>query len=103
MTRSMGVEDTSKRDVGTHLAGALTEGTSGYITGMEAQGQRDVLFSDLIPTRGADELVALGFVLGDVVDGDPLFRYRMTGHSRTVIVAPDGTVVQDGCARPTDD
>lgn len=43
----------------------------------ERLGQRAFLASDTIPTRGPDDgqLVALGFELGDVVEGDPMFRY----------------------------
>lgn len=47
----------------------------GYIEGQEARGQREVVNSDRIPTKGRSaDLEALGFVLGDVDLGDPLFR-----------------------------
>lgn len=81
------IENTSKRDPLLHLAGILAEGQDGYNTGMEAAGQRQVVHSDLVPTdmgwprdrhTEADvqaEYEALGFVFGDVVDGDPLFRH----------------------------
>jgi hypothetical protein len=46
---------------------------------LEANGQADMLACDVLPTRlgGAtdEDLTELGFVLGDVVDDDPLFRY----------------------------
>ncbi|MFB4285665.1 hypothetical protein ACBJ59_61135 [Nonomuraea sp. MTCD27] len=46
---------------------------------LEEAGGRQLLHSKVIPTKvhgGTDEdLAALGFELGDVVDGDPLFRH----------------------------
>lgn len=46
---------------------------------LEAEGQAQLLASDVIPTElvgcTEDHLVALGFLLGDVVDEDPLFRH----------------------------
>ncbi|WP_327587074.1 hypothetical protein OHA25_08685 [Nonomuraea sp. NBC_00507] len=46
---------------------------------LEAAGGQQLLHSSVIPTElygGTDEdLAALGFELGDVVDGDPLFRH----------------------------
>jgi hypothetical protein len=46
-----------------------------YIEGQEARGQREVVNSDRIPTKGnVKELEALGFVLGDVDPRDELFR-----------------------------
>lgn len=49
------------------------------ILAMERSGQTELVLSDLLPTGlGFDEsdadYEALGFVFGDVVDGDPLFR-----------------------------
>lgn len=71
----MTIENTTKRDPLLHLLGAMSDGTSGYIEGMEAQGQRQFVASSVIPSQ-CDEaaLTALGFVLGDPVSGDPLFR-----------------------------
>lgn len=46
---------------------------------IEQAGQRQLLASDVIPARMCgctdDDLAALGFELGGVADGDPLFRY----------------------------
>lgn len=73
-------ENTTNRDPLLHLIGALPDcdGTE-YITGMEAAGQRQVVASQVIPTeiRGGTEetLTALGFVLGDRVPNDELFRH----------------------------
>lgn len=52
-------------------------GPSGAIESQEAAGQREMLFSDVLPSTGseADEvLVELGFRLGPPNDDDPLFR-----------------------------
>lgn len=53
-------------------------GIEGAITEQEANGQREIVNSDVIPTRlnGCTEqdLTDLGFTLGEPVDGDPLFR-----------------------------
>ena len=65
-------EDTSGRGPSDHLLGILTEGQSSYIEVMEAEGQAQVVNSDVLPIemnggkRGDYE--ALGFVFGDVVD-----------------------------------
>lgn len=61
------------------LGGAMGPGgASAAIDEMETQGQRDLVNSEVIPTRvnhGTDEeLTALGFDLGEEVDGDPMFR-----------------------------
>jgi hypothetical protein len=74
------VENTSKRHPADHLMGLMSEGNDGYIEGMEAAGQAEVLLSDRIPTSGPfDEsldaqLVALGFTLGEPDADDPIFR-----------------------------
>jgi hypothetical protein len=71
---------------------ALVTGLPGEIERMEARGQREFTEADVLPVDGLDEerLTALGFRLGDVVPGDPLFRYAemppgwrkvATGHS----------------------
>lgn len=71
--------DTSKTDPLLLLLGAMgAGGNEQAIYDMEAQGQRELVASDVIPTQimggGEDDLTALGFQLGDQVDGDPLFR-----------------------------
>jgi hypothetical protein len=72
-----GVEDTSTRDPLLHLAAAMG-GLSGYIEGMEADGQRQLVNSTMLPTRmnsgTDDDLRALGFELGDPDPADPVFR-----------------------------
>lgn len=72
----MGIpEDTSKRDPAVHLLGALSDGTSAYIEGMEAAGQRQLVASTVLPidTRGRDaDFEALGFTFGEKTDD--LFR-----------------------------
>jgi hypothetical protein len=85
------IEDTSQRDPMLHLLGALTEGTSGYIEGMEATGQQQFETSDTLPTDSPwDGLIELGFRRGLPVPGDDLFTRcalpdgwakRPTGHS----------------------
>jgi hypothetical protein len=70
-------ENTSKRDPLLHLAGAMAEGSSDYITGMEADGQRQIVHSDVLPVEshtGDQWLIDHGFQLGDAVEGDELFR-----------------------------
>jgi hypothetical protein len=61
------------------LAEAMATGSpESSILRQEADGQRQMVNSDVIPTRlnGCTEadLEALGFALGPQVDGDPLFR-----------------------------
>lgn len=73
------IENTSQRDPLLHLLGAMSEGTGDYITGMEADGQQQLVQSDRIPTddlgRGGEQaLLDLGFTLGDPDPTDPLFR-----------------------------
>lgn len=78
----MQIEDTSKRDPLLHLAGAMghreaDQDLSGYITGMEAEGQRQLVNSADLPTdtHGTDDaFIALGFTFGEPHAGDPLFR-----------------------------
>lgn len=68
------IEDTSKRNPLLHLLGSMGEGSSDYITGMEAQGQRQLVESEQLPIdTGGDEMYeALGFTFGDATD--ELFR-----------------------------
>jgi hypothetical protein len=63
------------------LAESMAVGTSAAIEGQEAAGQREMLFSDVIPydgcvkgTAGEKELEALGFKLGEPPTGDEIFR-----------------------------
>lgn len=67
------IENTSKRDPMLHLLGSMSDG-SGYITGMEAQGQRQLVGSEQLPIdSGGDEgYEALGLVFG--APSDDLFR-----------------------------
>lgn len=55
-----------------------SRGPGNFIEAQEAAGQREIVHSDVIPTKlngcTEDDLTALGFKLGDVVDGDPMFR-----------------------------
>jgi len=70
--------DTSKFDPMLLLADAMGPGgPSASIERMEAQGQRELVNSEVIPAEiqgSEDELTALGFQFGEPVDGDPLFR-----------------------------
>jgi hypothetical protein len=72
------IENTGQRDDMLHLLGAMSDGASGYITGMEADGQRQLVNSDRLPTQvsfGSDaDFEALGFVFGEPDRNDPLFR-----------------------------
>ncbi|SET51723.1 hypothetical protein [Nonomuraea wenchangensis] len=72
--------NTSKTDPLLLLADAMGPGgPSASIERMEAQGQREIVNSTVLPSRlnygTEDELTALGFKLGDKVAGDPLFRH----------------------------
>ena len=68
-------ENTSKRPNDAHLLGSMVQGNDGYIEGMEAAGQTELLLSDKIPVDGDDsKLEALGFTLGDPDPDDPIFR-----------------------------
>jgi hypothetical protein len=71
----MGVRDTSRDEPLLHLAGAMAKGSTDYIEGQEAQGQRELVASSQIPTEcPVHDLQALGFKLGPVCESDPLFR-----------------------------
>lgn len=70
-------ENTSERDPAFHLLGAMSEGVDGYITGMEAAGQQQLVHSDRLPTdtRDGDEAyLALGFTFGPADSSDTMFR-----------------------------
>ncbi|GIH70285.1 hypothetical protein [Sphaerimonospora thailandensis] len=71
--------DTTKTDPLLLLADAMGPGgPSASIERWEAQGQQELVNSETIPTwiQGGsdDDLTALGFQLGEVVEDDPLFR-----------------------------
>ncbi|MFD7247879.1 hypothetical protein ACFV6Y_38780 [Streptomyces massasporeus] len=78
------ITNTSKQDPMVHLMGSLGEGTSGYIEGMEARGQQELVNSTRLPAdaRGLNtgygqdgwpDFEALGFRKGEPVEGDDLF------------------------------
>jgi hypothetical protein len=71
------IENTSQRDPLSHFVGFLDR-SDAYITDMEADGQKQVVHSTMLPTElhgGAeDDLTALGFTLGPVNPDDDLFR-----------------------------
>lgn len=70
------IENTSRRDPLVHFAASMS-GPDTYITDMESAGQQQLVKSDLLPTdcRNHPEFEALGFVFGEVVEDDPLFRH----------------------------
>jgi hypothetical protein len=70
------IENTGQRDPLLHLLGAMSQGTSGYIEGMEKSGQQQLVNSALLPTKGSDdpEFLRLGFTFGEPVADDPMFR-----------------------------
>lgn len=72
-------ENTSARDPLLHLLGAMSgDGMSGYITGMEADGQRQLVNSTSLPTDTGStydrEYEALGFTFGEPDPNDKMFR-----------------------------
>jgi hypothetical protein len=71
------IENTAKRDPLLHLALTMSDGTSAYIEGMEADGQRQFVNSTQLPIEGTsgdaeERLTDLGFTLGEPTDD--LFR-----------------------------
>jgi len=68
-------ENTTERDPMIHLLGAMSDGPSRYIEDLEADGQRQLVASDKLPTdlRDRSEFEALGFTFGDPIEGDPMF------------------------------
>jgi hypothetical protein len=50
-------------------------GLPGAIEASEAAGQRQFVASEVLPTKGLDheKFTALGFKIGKVVEGDPMF------------------------------
>lgn len=78
------ITNTTKQDPIVHLAGSLSQGTSGYIESMEARGQQELVNSTRLPAEsrglntgygedGWPEFEALGFRKGEPVEGDELF------------------------------
>jgi len=61
------------------LMGQLANPGGHPIEDMEAEGQRELLFSDVLPVdthRDAiEDFEALGFKFGDIVEDDPIFRH----------------------------
>lgn len=73
------IENTGQRDPIVHLAGSFgPAGFGGYIEEMEAAGQRQLVNSQLLPTKlnhdTEADFLALGFTFGDPDPSDPLFR-----------------------------
>lgn len=100
----MSIEDTTKRDPLLHLAGALSDGPSGYIEGMEAAGgQQFQAAADLMPASGPwPELVALGFAKPEPTDDDLFVRTRLPeGWTKRMLDDPRGGEILDerGVAR----
>jgi len=70
-------ENTTARAPELHMLGLLSEGSDGYIGGMEVAGQRQLVASASLPTRTDgrdDEFLKLGFTFGAPNPADPLFR-----------------------------
>jgi len=71
-------ENTTARDPLLHLLGSMSDGPEKYITDMEADGQRQVVASQDLPTKlnggTEEEYVALGFTFGDPYPRDRMFR-----------------------------
>ncbi|MCW2899294.1 MAG: hypothetical protein JWO67_1559 [Streptosporangiaceae bacterium] len=87
------------------LAAAMGGNPSTPIEAQEAAGQRELVNSDVIPSQinGGSEadLTSLGFVLGEQVDGDPMFR-RATlpaGWKREGSDHSMGSYIVDGLGR----
>lgn len=76
MTESKNIiQNTAAADPVDKLLTAMPGDGSG-IEAQEARGQKQLLESTVLPTRGSEDptFVELGFVFGDPVKGDPLFR-----------------------------
>lgn len=71
-------ENTAERDPVLHVLGAMgTGGISDYITDMEANGQRQLVSSESLPSRtqdGDQDYLAAGFTFGEPDGRDSLFR-----------------------------
>lgn len=72
------IENTTARDPALHLFSSLLEGADGYIHGMEAAGQRQLVNSDRLPTKlqsdTDEDFITLGFTFGAPDPNDSLFR-----------------------------
>lgn len=70
------IENTAKRDPMVHLLGAMSDGSSGYIEGMERAGQSQLVNSTDLPTRMGEqaEYEKLGFTFAEGGQRDRLFR-----------------------------
>jgi hypothetical protein len=69
-------ENTAARPFADHLLEAMVFGTEQAILRSEAEGQRQLVASDVLPTAAPwDELIALGFTRGAEVAGDPMFTH----------------------------
>lgn len=74
----MSIRNTTDTPAEVLLANMMIRGTNASIEAMEAAGQRELVESDELPVEmqpSREEFEALGFVFGEIVDGDPLFRY----------------------------
>lgn len=92
------IENTSKRDPMLHLLGALSDGTGGYIEGMEAAGGRQFQAdAELMPARGPwDDLVALGFAKPEPTDDELFVRTRLPkGWTKRSLEDPRGGEILD--------
>lgn len=73
------VTNTSKEDPLVMLGDMMRMGTSDAIEAQEAQGQKELVNSSVLPSEilhsTQADFEALGFVFGDLVEGDPLFRH----------------------------
>jgi hypothetical protein len=69
---------TAPRNITDPLERLLVAASPGGIEASEAQGQRELVASTVVPTdllrSTKADYEALGFVFGDVVAGDPLFQ-----------------------------
>lgn len=73
-----GGRNTSNLPAELLLADMMIQGTSRSIEAMEAEGQRALVTSDVLPVEmrpGRKEFEALGFVFGEAVNDDPLFLH----------------------------
>lgn len=67
------IENTANRDPLLHLLGAMGQGSSDYITGLEAAGQQQFVNSSRFPTDRRGDFEALGFTFGEPDPDDPFF------------------------------
>lgn len=69
------VKNMSKTDPMEVLLMSAVMGSSGYIEGQEAAGQREIVNNEVLPTQGSNDpmIRAFGVKIGKPVAGDPLF------------------------------